>query len=440
MKMIRRAVFTAALVGLQVYAQQAAVPSNAFVPSDELNSQLPRWVRFSGEYRGRLEGFTGGGFKADNDDLYFLNRFRINLKLQPTSWLKFQFQGQDARVWGKNQNPAAPPFQDTMDLRMAFAELGDNEKGNFGIRVGRQELAFGEQRLIGHVSWLNTARTFDAVRGTVRYKGYRLDAFASTVVNAKEGEFNEHTDGNNLHGLYGGIEKLVPNAVIEPYVFWRLSQRLTTEAGARGNLDFKAPGFRFSGKLPANFDYSVEMVKEMGGLGADDISAWAGSWRLGYTMTKLRFKPRLVAEYNYASGDRNPRDGKRGTFDPLYPTPHDKYGLADQVGWKNIHDLRLGTELKPHAKWLVSSFFHDWWLASKTDALYAAGGVAVARVAAGTAGRHVGEEIDVQATYTVNKQLQVAGGFAHIFPGQFLKTATPGKSYNFPYLMLGYSF
>ena len=34
------------------------------------------------------------------------------------------------------------------------------------VRVGRQELAFGEQRLVGHVSWLNTARTFDGARAT----------------------------------------------------------------------------------------------------------------------------------------------------------------------------------------------------------------------------------------------------------------------------------
>jgi hypothetical protein len=40
----------------------------------------------------------------------------------------------------------------------------------------------------------------------------------------------------------------------------------------------------------------------------------------------------------------------------------------------------------------------------------------------------------------VNKQTQIAAGYAHIFPGEFLKTATPGKHFNFVYLMLGYAF
>jgi hypothetical protein len=34
----------------------------------------------------------------------------------------------------------------------------------------------------------------------------------------------------------------------------------------------------------------------------------------------------------------------------------------------------------------------------------------------------------------------LAGGFAHIIPGRFLKKVSQGASYNFPYVMLGYAF
>src|SRR5690606_39763271 len=54
----------------------------------------------------------------------------------------------------------------TADLRLAYVELGDPENKTFGLRAGRQELVFGEMRLIGHLNWANTARSFDAVRGT----------------------------------------------------------------------------------------------------------------------------------------------------------------------------------------------------------------------------------------------------------------------------------
>lgn len=440
-KPLRRflALVTTALAAVSLSAQQAADRPNR-TPADELNRALPKWLRFSGEYRGRLEGFTGGGFRRDNDDLYFLNRFRINMKVQPSGWLKFLFQGQDARVFGKNQKPAAPPFQDTMDLRLAYLELGDVEKKAVGVRVGRQELAFGEERLVGNVNWLNTARSFDAVRATLRHRGYRLDAFASAVVAARDGEFNKRVAGNNLHGLYGGMEGLVPRATIEPYVFWRLAPGLLTERGTPGRLDSKTIGFRWVGKLPAHFDYGTEIAGQTGSLGTDRIGAWAGHWALAYTAARVRYGPRIVAEYNYASGDGDPRDGWRHTFDQLYPTGHDKYGLADQVGWKNIHHARGGVEFKPHAKWLIAGKLNSWWLADPRDALYNAAGAVLARVADGSGGRDAGRELDFQAVYSASKQIQIAGGYAHLFPGHFLKRATPGRSYQFPYLSFSYLF
>jgi ABC-type nitrate/sulfonate/bicarbonate transport system ATPase subunit len=109
-------------------------------------------------------------------------------------------------------------------------------------------------------------------------------------------------------------------------------------------------GFRWAGKVVTNIDYNIEMAKQLGSLGSDDVVAWAGHWALGYTLAGLPAVPRVVAEYNYASGDADPFDQERGTFDVLYPTPHDKYGLADQVGWKNIHALRSGIEFKPTSK------------------------------------------------------------------------------------------
>jgi hypothetical protein len=107
---------------------------------------------------------------------------------------------------------------------MAYAEFGDTGAGRYGLRVGRQELGYGELRLLGASNWANAATVFDAVRATWRpNKKYRMDAFAASVVHPLRGEFNRHTPGNNLHGLYGGLEDVVPKATVEPYFFWRIS-------------------------------------------------------------------------------------------------------------------------------------------------------------------------------------------------------------------------
>lgn len=155
---------------------------------------------------------------------------------------------------------------------------------------------------------------------------------------------------------------------------------------------------------------------------------------VGKTLINTRFQPRFSVEYNYASGDHNPKDGTHGTFDQLYPTAHDKYGLADQVGWKNISNARAGVDTKLTKKWGLEERYDAWWLADPHDALYSAASTVIVRNPAGTAGRFVGQEIDSVLAYNFSKYLQVSGGYGHIFPGTFLNHTTPGESYNFPYL------
>ncbi|MES1262622.1 MAG: alginate export family protein, partial [Acidobacteriota bacterium] len=151
-------------------------------------------------------------------------------------------------------------------------------------------------------------------------------------------------------------------------------------------------------------------------------------------------KPRPWIEFNYATGDANAKDGIRGTFDQLYPTAHDKYGLADQVGWKNIKDLHMGVETKPRKNWTATLEYNDWYLADPHDALYNTSSTAIARSTTGTAGTHVGQELDLTATWIVFSALQTGAGIGHLFPGEFLRKTTPGYSYTYPYVMLTYRF
>ena len=406
------------------------------LPTDELNKELPKWVKFSGEERLRSEAYSGLSYQ-DNSDTYLVHRFRINLTLTPTSWLTIFAQGQDARAFFKTTKPYAPPFQNTWDLRQTYATIGNLEKSRAAVRVGRQELAFGEERLIGVSNWTNTSRSFDAARAMFRYHRFRVDAFASSVVVLTDGQVGSVTPGSNLHGLYGNIKDALPGLTIEPYVFWRLQPRVKSELGAVGNSDMKIPGFRAAGKYRA-LDYSTEMVLERGSLAADDISAWAGHWLVGYSLKAVNGL-RVYQEYNYASGDGNAHDGTRRTFDQLYPSGHDKLGLNDQVGWRNIEHLRTGAEWK-RKKLTVAARYNEYWLADAHDSLYNSSGTAYVTKATGTAGRWVGHGPDLLGVYQFTKFAQAGAGFSHIFPGTFLQLATPGHSYSQPYVFVTTQF
>jgi hypothetical protein len=421
----------------QAQTPVAAAPARPPLPN-RVNDVLPSWLRVRGEFRERMEGFDGAGFDDSREDLYWLSRFRFNATVIASKSLSFQAQVQDARVAKKTVGPTGSPFKATFDLRMAFADIGATT-GPVTVRAGRQELVYGDQRLIGHVSWLNAARTFDGAKATFRTKAFSVDAFATSVVRILDGDFDKSGAGNRFMGAYATTTKLVKNGTVEPYALWKRDANLRGELGGLGNLQHTTFGVRAIGKLPARLDYNIEMAGQRGTLGSEDVKAWAGHWQLRESLPGPG-AVKLTGEYNYASGDEDPTDGVRGTFDQLYPTPHDKYGLADQVGWKNIHHARAGFEFAPLRATPVQLNYHSWWLAETRDALYGVGSGASARVIAGAADRHVGQEVDIQLSRAITPQIQVAGGYAHIFTGAFLKQATPGASYSHPYLMVTYVF
>src|ERR1700730_13903377 len=57
-------------------------------PVERLNQALPRWLRFGGEYRSRIEGADDIKYTTTNDT-YLLSRFRFSAAIQPASWLTF---------------------------------------------------------------------------------------------------------------------------------------------------------------------------------------------------------------------------------------------------------------------------------------------------------------------------------------------------------------
>ena len=426
-------------------AQQSAQPAAQVTPAapalplpNRLNTKLPGWLRLRGEFRERMEGVENLTFNDSRDDTYWLSRFRFNAAVTPSKKLGFLVQVQDARVGKKELAPTnTAPFRAPFDLRMAYADVG-SATGPMTIRAGRQELAYGDQRLVGHVSWLNSARTFDGGKLTLRSKGLSLDTFYSSVVRIMQDEFDKSGAGNRFAGAYL-TSALIPKGSFEPYYFYRRDVNVVGEVGVVGKLNSSTFGFRTVGKLPASLDYNVEMALQRGDLDTNDVTAWAGHWQLRESLTGS-WTPKITGEYNYASGDKDPTDGKRQTFDQLYPTPHDKYGLADQVGWKNLHHVRTGFEITPLKGMPITTNYHSWWLAEKRDALYNVASVPIARVITGAADSHVGQELDVQVSKAIFPQLQVAAGYAHIFTGAFLKEATPGASYSHPYIQATYVF
>jgi hypothetical protein len=415
--------------------QEAPTPADADGPRIP-QERLPAWLKLGVEIRGRLEAETGFKPSPGPDDTYYLHRLRLNVGIEPASWLRFYFQGQDARAAGYD-HPVPASVADSMDLRLGYVEIGGTPEMPWTLRVGRQELRFGESRLIGSSNWSNVARSYDVLQLTYKTPGVHLDWFAAAVVPTVNGRFDRPALRNGVYGFYSSFDKLIRKAVVEPYVFWKTESVVRGELGGAGDQDVYAPGIRMVGHLPWRLDYNFEAVVETGHNAQDRIRAWAGHWLLGWTLPVAAWQPRLVSEYNYASGDGNPHDGRHCTFDPLYPTNHAKYGAADRVTWRNIHDLMGGIAVKPLKNWRYELDYHGFWLATRQDGLYSASGALVV-IDPGATSSFVGSEIDLLAFYERSERLQIGFGYAHLFAGPYLRQSTKERGSTYPYVMWSY--
>lgn len=425
-----------------VNAQQ---PAPAPQPSpysiaDGVNKELPEWLRFAGEYRVRFEGSTGIKGVHENDDAYVLSRLRLDLLFKLGTHVRVFVEGQDSQAGGFNANPDPPVHQDDFDLRQAYVEFRESDTNGWAFRVGRQELGFGDQRLIGPLNWTNTARTFDAAKLTYTDDRVAVDVFASSVVVVQDDRFDRHFDGQNLYGVYSTFKKAVPKGLLDAYVYWRTTPLAPSERGLPGDVDSWTFGTRLAGAASKHLDYSAELIGQRGSFGSDSIRAGAAHARAVWSFVKSPNVPKLRVEYDFASGDASPADGVHGTFDQLYPTNHARYGVLDQVGLKNLHDVRAGFTVKPHSRVTLDVDYLSFWLAHRRDGLYDAGGSLVVRIPTGATDSHVAQEADIQASIALTRNVSFGAGYGHWFPGPFWKQATPGASRTFTYTMVTYRF
>lgn len=410
-----------------------------FSPASQLNQQLPEWIGFGLEERFRYEGYHNSGFKLANNDSYLLNRMRLQMTLQFTGWFKVVAQTQDARPF-LQKPPYGPPNEVRWDLKLAYAEFGDPGKSWISVRVGRQLLHYNNT-IIANSEWRNQGRSYDAVAANLHYQRFRLGIFAASAVVPLISGISHHQEGNDIYGLYGAIDRILPASTLEPFVLWRVQPSVAIETTAKtktGKQDEKAYGVRFKGVAIGTLDYSYEAVLERGLDGANGIHAWAQTVGAGYRESRIAGHPRAFLQYDKASGDRNPGDGSHGTFDTMYPSAHDRFGIADQFGWQNIVARRAGLTLEPLRRWTVTAQYLDLWLASATDSLYNTSGGSIVRDTTGKSGTHIGEELDTYTWFELNRHLNFGVGVGHVMPGTFLARMTKGSTYNYPYFAINF--
>lgn len=408
---------------------------------------------------------------ADVDNSYLL--YRVRPRVGYTSeWFSAFVEGRESGSTGDDRNPN-PESDGPMDLHQAYVTLGNHKEFPLSLKVGRQELSYGDERIIGAFGWNNIGRVFDAAKLRWQNPYFGADFFTSRVVIPDDNNFNMSNDYDWFSGFYAAT-KLIPKQTTEFYLLSRnTSAQSPSINGANAPALLKGPSARdiyttgvriksTPGEL-GNWDYTGEFMGQFGhfndpalptanqSLEHQAFAIFAGA---GYTWTQASYAPRLGLEYNFGSGDSNPTDGKHETFENLFPTNHKFYGYMDFLSLQNIHNVRLTSSIKPLPRLTLTGDYHLFWLADTHDSLYTAAGARRGGLAP-TPGNgyginpnydsYVGSEADLVASYSISPQAALEIGYGHFFVGKYVKQslAAPtlgGKDANWVYVQMNFSF
>ncbi len=426
---------------------------------------LNRWLRqespafnewdIGGEERARFEyhqyfAVPGAGpgavdFRANTpqrDNSYLLLRSRAHVGYTPyTGFSAYAEMQNSASLWDQ-RNPN-PQNDAGVDLRQGWFELGDTNRFPLTIKVGRQELSYGDERLVGVFDWDNIGRTFEAAKVHYEKETYWVDFFTSRVIIPDDNNFNQPNWFEWFSGVYISSSTFYPKVDSQLYFFAdNASQKSGTVKGTGVNGSSPRDIYTLGGRIksqPGKFnqwDFEGEAAGQLGDCqypaGTPGVvngqrlrhEAWAVHVAGGYTFTNVTWKPRLGLEYNFATGDSNPGDQKHGTFVNLFPTNHKFYGFMDFFSWQNLHDASGSASAVPFKNFSVRLDYHAFWLATPSDFFYQVNQQPRATGGYGLnpgAGSFVGQEVDLVASYKLKNWAAFEAGAGRFFTGSYVK-------------------
>src|SRR3954471_16548937 len=170
----------------------------------------------SAQLRTRTELRDGQGSplpQGSSPAFFTSQRTRLNFGYKSYR-LKFGATLQDVRVWGQDVsmiNRTTTAENNGVMLHEAWAEilLTDTVLKNkaLSLKIGRQELIYDDQRLLGNLDWLQQGRRHDAAVLKYETKGWMLHlaaAFNQNKENASGTIYNSTPAGNYTSSTNGG--------------------------------------------------------------------------------------------------------------------------------------------------------------------------------------------------------------------------------------------
>jgi hypothetical protein len=360
-------------------------------------------------------------------------RTRLRFDMAVHENLDAVIQLQDVRILGESTTNDA----EGVDIKRGEILWHNVLFEDLTVEAGRFVMYYGDQRIIGHLEWVDQGRTYDGLRLSYNPEETFIDLFGFRI--------NEEaiTDANDadVFGIYAGAEEFVPGLGLEGYSILVRDQRRPVIGGVPQPLNmwedrFWTYGVRLFGESNG-LDYAAEAAYQNGDLGSatgdQSLRAKAFAVKGGYTFKDSDVKPRFGVELDYASGDDTPTDSKSQQFQTLFPTNHMHYGYADYVAWSNMWDYSGSFSFMPGEKVTIKLDYHHFRLADTSGGWINAGGALIRPGASGVSD-HLGDEVDVTLKWVPTGALSFLTGWSWFIPGGFVEDTGRDPNSHFFYI------
>jgi len=413
-----------------------------------LNSSLSTaatWAT-SADIRERYQSFNNFNFNSavDTDKWEFDSRLYVKARGKFDHGLSMFLQPQAVYIFNHATLNGTQNFSQA-DLLQAYLQY---DVGDFAIRLGRQQLVYGDQRLLGHLGWKDVARTFDGMKGMYHAGPVKLDVFAvhpadivamTPSATAPQGKSLVTWEDRRLIGAYGTYIA-APNRGIDAYfINWHHNQHAAVGKGRNLNTF----GMRLYGKWNG-FDGTAEAAFQTG-TWANNVSQKASAYAVKAGYTFATWKTRLGIEYDYSPGDDKADTTTHKNFVFPFHTNHMHYGEMDFFSWGNMKDLRFSMKTMPLEGLTFIGNAHLLYLAeARGDWLNVVGTGVVFAGAPGYTQTRAGTEIDLKLMYSVGAitGLKLVGLYGIFNPGGAVSERNAGNTHaaKFGYLIANYKF
>jgi|AntRauTorcE11897_2_1112592.scaffolds.fasta_scaffold02628_8 hypothetical protein len=365
----------------------------------------------TGEFRPRTElrdGYRILNTEQSEPAFFTSQRTRLNLLFKGDSY-DLNISAQDIRTWGEVTQLGDTP---NVNIHEAWAQLYLSDE--IGLKLGRQELVYDDQRLLGSVNWVQQARSHDALV-------FKYENPASSFKMHVGAAYNQEAE--NLQGNQYSLN----NYKVLSYLWMNKDY---------GSLDISGliltDGFEISsGDVNYRYTYgthiNLSVTESINAAGTfyfqngddatrTDISAYMAALKVSYQLKPVTVSGGVDYLSGGEVGDSNPSSS---TFNTLYATNHKFYGNMDyflnipaETQNGGLQDIYLGVGYTASETVGLNAVYHHFSLPNE---------IADPNNATQSLNRSLGSEIDFSVTHKFTSDIRFQVGYSLLFRSESLE-------------------